>query len=479
MPANEQGWHPDPAGRHQYRWWDGSSWTDQVADGDVTSTDPLAGGAAADPAAGSHDPSGAGTAGAAAGGAAAGAAVGAAAAGTPPAEATPPPTEVTPTPQQAAAAQPPAPTSVAPQPVAAQPTPPGGGAPSGGAPAPSGGSDKSKLPLIIGGVVAVVVVAAAAFFLLGGDSESDGTGEFTATIEGDDGVFSTDIVAEPGDAFGVTVETTAVSNLRGGSSDLDAVLIIAAADAETADAINEFESDELGADDPEGEHDALADQIDENTNVRVEGEAFGIRDDQGAGEDEALGITFPVAGTFTVSVAGFEDTEGAITVTIAKQSTDEDLGDNPSADEIDDLTTGEHADFLAGFTDDPVIYADLAARNEDPDPVDDPVEDPDPVDDPVADPVEDPDPVPDPGVDLEAEAIDLLTTELVTSAGLSEADAACVSTNIIDTIGVDGLAEIGLAAGAGGDITSLSPEQQDDLFALIQGAFDVCGVLAN
>ena len=25
------GWFPDPMGRHQYRWWDGATWTDQVA----------------------------------------------------------------------------------------------------------------------------------------------------------------------------------------------------------------------------------------------------------------------------------------------------------------------------------------------------------------------------------------------------------------------------------------------------------------
>jgi hypothetical protein len=34
------GWFPDPHGRHQHRWWDGTAWTDQVADGGVTSTDP-------------------------------------------------------------------------------------------------------------------------------------------------------------------------------------------------------------------------------------------------------------------------------------------------------------------------------------------------------------------------------------------------------------------------------------------------------
>jgi hypothetical protein len=35
------GWHPDPAGRHQYRWWDGSTWTDRVADGGQDAVDPL------------------------------------------------------------------------------------------------------------------------------------------------------------------------------------------------------------------------------------------------------------------------------------------------------------------------------------------------------------------------------------------------------------------------------------------------------
>ena len=35
------GWHPDPTGRHQQRWWDGSAWTDQVADNGAVSTDPV------------------------------------------------------------------------------------------------------------------------------------------------------------------------------------------------------------------------------------------------------------------------------------------------------------------------------------------------------------------------------------------------------------------------------------------------------
>ncbi|WP_420619588.1 RDD family protein [Candidatus Poriferisocius sp.] len=34
-------WEPDPTSRHQYRWWDGEQWTDQVADDGVQSVDPV------------------------------------------------------------------------------------------------------------------------------------------------------------------------------------------------------------------------------------------------------------------------------------------------------------------------------------------------------------------------------------------------------------------------------------------------------
>jgi hypothetical protein len=34
------GWAADPYGRHQWRYWDGNRWTDQVADGSMQSTDP-------------------------------------------------------------------------------------------------------------------------------------------------------------------------------------------------------------------------------------------------------------------------------------------------------------------------------------------------------------------------------------------------------------------------------------------------------
>src|SRR6266545_1664744 len=41
MNSPMPGWHPDPTARHDYRYWDGWEWTDDVADGGVTAYDPL------------------------------------------------------------------------------------------------------------------------------------------------------------------------------------------------------------------------------------------------------------------------------------------------------------------------------------------------------------------------------------------------------------------------------------------------------
>lgn len=40
-PAVPAGWHPDPTGRHQYRYWDGMQWTASVSDNGVTASDPV------------------------------------------------------------------------------------------------------------------------------------------------------------------------------------------------------------------------------------------------------------------------------------------------------------------------------------------------------------------------------------------------------------------------------------------------------
>lgn len=39
--ARTGGWHADPTGRIQYRYWDGASWTDQTSSNGEVTTDPL------------------------------------------------------------------------------------------------------------------------------------------------------------------------------------------------------------------------------------------------------------------------------------------------------------------------------------------------------------------------------------------------------------------------------------------------------
>ncbi|MBO0678431.1 DUF2510 domain-containing protein [Mycolicibacterium sp. S2-37] len=41
LAAPAGAWHPDPSGRHQSRWWDGSRWTEHVSDAGRVGVDPL------------------------------------------------------------------------------------------------------------------------------------------------------------------------------------------------------------------------------------------------------------------------------------------------------------------------------------------------------------------------------------------------------------------------------------------------------
>jgi hypothetical protein len=38
--AQPAGWHPDPSGRHEMRYWSGTGWTDDVSDAGVAAKDP-------------------------------------------------------------------------------------------------------------------------------------------------------------------------------------------------------------------------------------------------------------------------------------------------------------------------------------------------------------------------------------------------------------------------------------------------------
>ena len=49
-------WHPDPTGRHEQRYWDGSQWTEHVSDAGQVSSDPVDGGAPAQQSAAAATP---------------------------------------------------------------------------------------------------------------------------------------------------------------------------------------------------------------------------------------------------------------------------------------------------------------------------------------------------------------------------------------------------------------------------------------
>lgn len=40
MATEPAGWYADPTGRHTYRYWDGTAWSNQVSDGGTTGVDP-------------------------------------------------------------------------------------------------------------------------------------------------------------------------------------------------------------------------------------------------------------------------------------------------------------------------------------------------------------------------------------------------------------------------------------------------------
>jgi len=39
--AQPAGWHPDPSGKHEMRYWTGSAWSDDVSDAGVATKDPM------------------------------------------------------------------------------------------------------------------------------------------------------------------------------------------------------------------------------------------------------------------------------------------------------------------------------------------------------------------------------------------------------------------------------------------------------
>lgn len=185
MSTPSPGWNPDPTGRHEYRYWDGDDWTDDVSDDGVTAVDPL------DVAA---PPGGEPTA------------------PFDPTQQYTPPGQADPygAPSGGYAPQP------GPQDYG---QPPGIGGPGGygSGPMPPGQPAKAgpNIPLIVGGVVVALLVVVAGLVVLlsgddGGDDDDVAGGSTTTTTQG--GVTTTTLEEDP------TTTSSTTSTTTGGST---------------------------------------------------------------------------------------------------------------------------------------------------------------------------------------------------------------------------------------------------------------------
>lgn len=204
---NAPGWQPDPTARHEYRYWDGSQWTDDVSDGGVTSVDAVDGSGAAggfpSDATSQMDP--------------ATQAYGAPMGGTPPPGAgTPPPGVAGPGSYGGYGADPYAPSYG-----------------SSGQMPPGQPVKKGPNPVLIVAIVAVVVLALAggAFALMGGDDDNDDPQAGTTTTTAAD---STTTTAGFDDTTTTTEEETTDTSLDESTSEDTFVQLIAEGMQQTA-----------------------------------------------------------------------------------------------------------------------------------------------------------------------------------------------------------------------------------------------------
>lgn len=143
MSEQNGSWQPDPTGRHQYRWWNGTEWSDQVSDDGNVSSDPVDVGAAGAPTGASDQPI----------------------------SQEPQPTQATGTGWGETDA-----TTSMPAASSYQST-------TTTEPEKKGGSNTPAL--IVGGVILLALIGAAAFFLLGGDDDERSRDDLIAAVRDD------------------------------------------------------------------------------------------------------------------------------------------------------------------------------------------------------------------------------------------------------------------------------------------------------
>jgi hypothetical protein len=293
-------WYPDPSGRHEHRYWDGTAWTADVSDRGVVSRDPIPQAApvpAAPPGAGAPYPGGG------------------------------------------------APTAGAPYP---------GGAAGWGAPQPA---KRSKVPLVsvLAALVAVVVIIGVVV-LVGGDDDDGGGGggsaigvdTYDGEVTGDDPIVVFDRDIPIGTVYRVSLRP---------EEGFDAVLGIAVSDPSIEDLsalegdFTDFNSEFISDDgDPDDAPDDLADLT------------FVARTDLGgSGENERTLDFAYVGGRYTFAVRGSDGDEGRFELVVevteapAGRYTSDDFDDEDFFSDL--FSDDDFNDFVSDFVSDDSFFS--------------------------------------------------------------------------------------------------------------------------
>lgn len=308
--GTEPNWYPDPHGRHELRYWDGSAWTDHVSNGGVASTDPVG-----------------------------------------------PTAPVTP------AASEPAKTVVIPSDEQQLPPPVG---PTGGTPldqisSPSGGTNASSaseksfpiVPVAVGLAVAAAVIIGIVLLVGGGGGGGDfGTNEGELTRA--EPVQRFDIELDKGEAF----RARAIPRDQG----LDLVITLAV-DADAAEETIEtiFLSDDFD-DIFSDAFDIFSSDFSDLEELPFErNEVFSLGDfDRGAsGDAEFVAFLAPVSGTYSMLVSDFSGDRGEFELVVEKwDQTIEFEGSDDFLDEFEDLGREDFFASDAPFFDDFTDFSD-------------------------------------------------------------------------------------------------------------------------
>ncbi|MGI9602010.1 MAG: DUF2510 domain-containing protein [Acidimicrobiales bacterium] len=273
--GTEAGWHNDPMGRHESRYWNGTEWTEHVSNAGVQGVDPI------EPA------------------------VPAQTAEHPATPTQPAPTDPT---------QPIVPVAGADagQPVAGEPLPQyanTGAQKSGGFPV---------VPVVIGLVVAAVVIGGLIFAIGGGDDGGDDFGESVATLEDENPVVRYDLSLDAGEGVRFRAEPK--------SGDLDPVFVMAVGEDTANDLFSDLVAEDFFFEDADFDEfftdvvdDALDDYDTDDTGID-RGQLYEIDnfDDNGSGGVEAHSFVAPGSATYSLLLYDWSEQEGELDVTIER-----------------------------------------------------------------------------------------------------------------------------------------------------------------